>query len=239
MAEIVNLGSLYLNGQPKDPGVEYNGEVFSFGNTDPERPIPFVRWGELLVASQCVCTNISWDELNKAGYIFGRPVKINGTPYICRSLKVGEMEGAPNEWDAILDDLEESDDLWHWDYIYFWGQENEKNMASNRAVRGYLSARSWGIINATYRNARVGFRPALEPLPPEPLVSEPLIGANLEIYGQGYMFDGKLVDFSDYDLIISPPGGICSAEDKCGWASMVGDNVVIDRSAITWMKEVD
>ena len=239
MAEIVNLGSLYLNGQPKDPGVEYSGEVFSFGNTDPERPIPFVRWGELLVASQCVCTNISWDELNKAGYIFGRPVKINGTPYICRSLKVGEMEGAPNEWDAILDDLEESDDLWHWDYIYFWGQENEKNMASNRAVRGYLSARSWGIINATYRNARVGFRPALEPLPPEPLVSEPLIGANLEIYGQGYMFDGKLVDFSDYDLIISPPGGICSAEDKCGWASMVGDNVVIDRSAITWMKEVD
>ena len=239
MAEIVNLGSLYLNGQPKDPGVEYNGEVFSFGNTDPERPIPFVRWGELLVASQCVCTNISWDELNKAGYIFGRPVKINGTPYICRSLKVGEMEGAPNEWDAILDDLEESDDLWHWDYIYFWGQENEKNMASNRAVRGYLSARSWGIINATYRNARVGFRPVLEPLPPEPLVSEPLIGANLEIYGQGYMFDGKLVDFSDYDLIISPPGGICSAEDKCGWASMVGDNVVIDRSAITWMKEVD
>ena len=76
MAEIVNLGSLYLNGQPKDPGVEYSGEVFSFGNTDPERPIPFVRWGELLVASQCVCTNISWDELNKAGYIFGRPVKI-------------------------------------------------------------------------------------------------------------------------------------------------------------------
>lgn len=53
------------------------------------------------------------------------------------------------------------------------------------------------------------------------------------------MFDGKLVDFSDYDLIISPPGGICSAEDKCGWVSMVGDNVVIDRSAITWMKEVD
>ena len=126
MAEIVNLGSLYLNGQPKDPGVEYNGEVFSFGNTDPERPIPFVRWGELLVASQCVCTNISWDELNKAGYIFGRPVKINGTPYICRSLKVGEMEGAPNEWDAILDDLEESDDLWHWDYIYFWARKMKK-----------------------------------------------------------------------------------------------------------------
>lgn len=121
----------------------------------------------------------------------------------------------------------------------FLGQENEKNMASNRAVRGYLSARGWGLINATYRSVNVGFRPVLEPLPPEPLVSEPLIGANLEIYGQGYMFDGKLVDFSDYDLIISPPGGICSAEDKCGWASMVGDNVVIDRSAITWMKEVD
>ena len=238
-AEIIKLGCLRFNGKPVSPGVRYNMETISFGDTDPEKAISFVKWKNLLVADRCIFTSISWNDLNHSGLIFGRPVKIDGDPYICRSLRVGKEEGSSNEWDAILDDLEESDDLWHWDYIYFWGQENEKNMASNRAVRGSHSARSWGIINATYRDARVGFRPALEPLPPEPLVSEPLIGANLEIYGQGYMFDGKLVDFSDYDLIISPPGGICSAEDKCGWASMVGDNVVIDRSAITWMKEVD
>ena len=92
MAEIVNLGSLYLNGQPIDLGVEYNGEVLSFGNTIPGKTIPFVKWGKLLVASQCVCINIRWDELNKAGYIFGRPVKIDGVPYLCRSLKVGEKK---------------------------------------------------------------------------------------------------------------------------------------------------
>jgi len=40
MAEIVKMGSLQLDGQPKRLGVEYNGEVLSFGETDPER----ARW---------------------------------------------------------------------------------------------------------------------------------------------------------------------------------------------------
>lgn len=34
-------------------------------------------------------------------------------------------------------------------------------MASNRAVRGYYSARNWNNNNATNQNANVGFRPAL------------------------------------------------------------------------------
>lgn len=34
-------------------------------------------------------------------------------------------------------------------------------MASNRAVRGYNSARNWNNNNATNQNVTVGFRPAL------------------------------------------------------------------------------
>jgi hypothetical protein len=34
-------------------------------------------------------------------------------------------------------------------------------MASNRAVRGYNSARNWNNNNATNSNPNVGFRPAL------------------------------------------------------------------------------
>jgi len=174
MAEIIKLGCLQLNRQPKGLGVKYNGEVLSFGDTDPLKAIPFVKWGKLLVASQCVCTNISWDELNKAGYIFGWPVKIDGAPYLCRSLKAGEERDVPNEWDSILDDLGEDDGLWHWSDGYFWGQETSRRFASSRAVRGWSSARYWNYDSATYRYVYVGFRPVLEPLPPEPLVSESL-----------------------------------------------------------------
>ena len=238
MAEIVNLGSLYLNGQPKDLGVEYDGEVLSFGNTIPGKTIPFVKWGKLLVASQCVCTNISWDELNKAGYIFGCPVKIDGTFYLCRSLKVGEKNGVPNEWDSILDNLGEDDNLWHWRGHFFWGQEVSKYDASTRAVRGCHSARFWNDSNGTSRHVFVGFRPVLEPLAPEPLISGSLIGATLKLYGPNKAFSGRLEEFSDYDLVIEPSAQQLIPAD-CKWVSKDGGRIIVERSAITWMQEVD
>ena len=238
MAEIIKLGCLQLNRQPKGLGVKYNGEVLSFGDTDPLKAIPFVKWGKLLVASQCVCTNISWDELNKAGYIFGWPVKIDGAPYLCRSLKAGEERDVPNEWDSILDDLGEDDGLWHWKKQYSWGQETPKRRASFRAVRGYYSARYWYFYSATYRSVSVGFRPALEPLPPAPLISDSLIGATLKLYGPSKAFSGRLEEFSDYDLVIEPSAQQLIPAD-CKWVSKDGGRIIVERSAITWMQEVD
>ena len=236
MAEIVNLGSLYLNGQPKGLEVKYNGEVLSFGNTDSERAIPFVKWGELLVASQCVCSNIRWEQLNKAGYILGRPVKIDGVPYLCRSLKVGDENDVPNEWDSILDDLGEDDSLWHWGSGYFWGQETARHHASHRAVRGYHSARYWDYYYAAYRDVYVGFRPVLEPLPPEPLISDALIRADLKVYGSDTAIIGQLVEYTDYDLVMAPNTKL-RLPRKCQWARRDGKRIIIDRAAIVWMKE--
>ena len=236
MAEIVNLGSLYLNGQPKDLGVEYNGEVLSFGNTIPGKTIPFVKWGELLVASQCVCSNISWKQLNKAGYILGRPVKIDGVPYLCRSLKVGDENDVPNEWDSILDDLGEDDSLWHWGSGYFWGQETARHHASSRAVRGYHSARYWDYYYAAYRDVYVGFRPVLEPLPPEPLISDALIRADLKVYGSDTAIIGQLVEYTDYDLVMVSNADL-RLPQQCQWARRDGKHIIIDRTAVIWVKE--
>ena len=236
MAEIVNLGSLYLNGQPKDLGVEYNGEVLSFGNTIPGKTIPFVKWGELLVASQCVCSNIRWEQLNKAGYILGRPVKIDGVPYLCRSLKVGDENDVPNEWDSILDDLGEDDSLWHWGSGYFWGQETARHHASYRAVRGYHSARYWDYYYAAYRDVDVGFRPVLEPLPPEPLISDALIRADLKVYGSDTAIIGQLVEYTDYDLVMVSNADL-RLPQQCQWARRDGKHIIIDRTAVIWVKE--
>ena len=234
--EVKNFGSLYLNGRPSVLNAKYGGGNISLGDTVPEEAIPFVKWKDLWVAGKAICLNASWDDLNKHNFITGHPIKIDGVPYLCRSLKVGEKENVPNEWDSILDDLGEDDNLWHWGSGYFWGQEGSKYEASNRAVRGYHSARYWDYFNAATRYVLVGFRPVLEPLPPEPLVSDTLIGANLKVYGPDTAIIGQLVEHTDYDLVMAPNAGL-RLPRKCQWARRDGKHIIIDQTAVIWMKE--
>ena len=235
--EVKNFGSLYLNGRPSVLNAKYGGGNISLGDTVPEEAIPFVKWKDLWVAGKAICLNASWDDLNKHNFITGHPIKIDGVPYLCRSLKVGEKENVPNEWDSILDDLGEDDNLWHWGSGYFWGQEGSKYEASARAVRGYRSARYWSnIYYAAGRNVYVGFRPVLEPLPPEPLVSDTLIGANLKVYGPDTAIIGQLVEHTDYDLVMAPNAGL-RLPRKCQWARRDGKHIIIDRTAVIWVKE--
>ena len=62
--------------------------------------------------------------------------------------------------------------LWHWVGVYSWCQETWAENASRRAIRGYNSARYWLFNNATYSNPIVGFRPVLEVLNTDPLISD-------------------------------------------------------------------
>ena len=234
--EVKNFGSLYLNGRPSVLNAEYGGGNISLGDTVPEEAIPFVKWKDLWVAGKAICLNASWDDLNKHNFITGHPIKIDGVPYLCRSLKVGEKENVPNEWDSILDDLGEDDNLWHWGSRYFWGQEGSKYEASSRAVRGYSSARLWSYHGATSRYVFVGFRPVLEPLPPEPLVSDTLIGANLKVYGPDTAIIGQLVEYTDYDLVMVSNADL-RLPQQCQWARRDGKHIIIDQTAVIWMKE--
>jgi hypothetical protein len=62
--------------------------------------------------------------------------------------------------------------LWHWVGVYSWCQETWAENASGRATRGYDSARVWGWGGASGRGASVGFRPVLEVLNTDPLISD-------------------------------------------------------------------
>ena len=63
--------------------------------------------------------------------------------------------------------------LWHWAGVYSWCQETWAENASHRAVRGYDSARFWSNYNyATYSDPILGFRPVLEILNTDPLISD-------------------------------------------------------------------
>ena len=234
--EIKNFGSLYLNGQPSELNAVYGGGDISLGDTVPGKAIHFVKWKDLWVASEIICPNASWNDLEKYNFITGWPIRIDGVLYLCRSLKVGEERDVPNEWDSILDELGEDDSLWHWSKQLFWGQEISKKRGSFRAVRGRHSARYWNDLSATTRHVTVGFRPVLEPLAPEPLISDALIRADLKVYGPDTAIIGQLVEYTDYDLVMAPNTKL-RLPRKCQWVRRDGKRIIIDRAAIVWMKE--
>ena len=62
--------------------------------------------------------------------------------------------------------------LWHWVGVYSWCQETWAENASYRANRGYSSARYWNVNSSGTRNVTVGFRPVLEVLNTDPLISD-------------------------------------------------------------------
>lgn len=62
--------------------------------------------------------------------------------------------------------------LWHWVGVYSWCQETWAENASNRANRGYDSARNWNSNSSGNRDVNVGFRPVLEVLNTDPLISD-------------------------------------------------------------------
>ena len=62
--------------------------------------------------------------------------------------------------------------LWHWVGVYSWCQETWAENASYRAFRGYDSARIWHNYSFGFRNVYVGFRPVLEVLNTDPLISD-------------------------------------------------------------------
>ena len=62
--------------------------------------------------------------------------------------------------------------LWHWAGVYSWCQETWAENASYRAIRGYSSARYWSYYYAANSFPNVGFRPVLEVLNTDPLISD-------------------------------------------------------------------
>ena len=62
--------------------------------------------------------------------------------------------------------------LWHWVGVYSWCQETWAENASYRAYRGCDSARRWSNYSSGSRYVNVGFRPVLEVLNTDPLISD-------------------------------------------------------------------
>ena len=186
---------------------------YSFGNTpsDDAKKLQWVKIKDgdktLLICDRVILVNVTWNDLNSAGWIFGKEVTIDGAKYKLRSLTGGSnyrntsdayAGGTPtnNEWDRFItreevitglpapvsSDLDSNlnstdfssthNALWNWAGVYTWCQETYSSNTSYRAVRGYFSARFWDYYYATTSYPIVGFRPVLEILNTDPLISD-------------------------------------------------------------------
>ena len=179
----------------------------------------------LFVADYTVTHTISWNDLNTAGLIFGKDYVAGGVGYTLRAPSVGSghtgsgdiERGTPqsNEWDAVLD--KNSGYIKNWNGIYSWGQDTTRKNSSNRAVRGYTSARFWLYITATSSYPSVGFRPVLEVLNPDTLDSDGLKVVTLDLGG------GTLGNSSKDIQIIVKTGSEFTAPASDGMTRPDGD----------------
>ena len=89
------------------------------------------------------------------------------------------ITGLPAPVSSDLDSTQNATDLnsthnqfWNWYYVYSWCQETYSGNSSSRAYRGYFSARFWYYNGASNQYAFLGFRPVLEVLNTDPLISD-------------------------------------------------------------------
>ena len=179
----------------------------------------------LFVADYAVTHTVSWNGLNDEGLIFGKNYASGGVDYTLRAPSVGSnatgsgdsQRGVPqsNEWDTMLN--KNSGYIKNWNGIYSWGQDTTRYNSSFRAVRGFISARLWGIDNAASSDPNVVFRPVLEILNPDTLGSDGLKVVTLDLGG------GTLGNSSEDIQIIVKTGSEFTAPASDGLTRPDGD----------------
>ena len=103
-------------------------------------------------------TNNEWDRfITREEVITGLPAPVSSD--LDTTLNATDLNSAHNK-------------VWNWMGVYSWCQETYSSNASDRADRGYYSARCWSNYSASYRLPYLGFRPVLEVLNTDPLISD-------------------------------------------------------------------
>ena len=158
----------------------------------------------LFIADFAVTHEVSWDNLNAKGLIFGKNYTAGGVDYTMRAPSEGSdytgsgdsERGTPqsNEWDRLLD----KDDgyIKNWNGIFSCGQDTVIRLPWRRTVRGHYSSRFCGHRHAAGQNPQVGFRPVLEVLNRDTIGPDGLKTVTLDLGG------GKLGDESSIRIIV-------------------------------------
>lgn len=229
------FGTVYHDDKACEPGLCFTtSNKITLGDSVDGKEISWAKYKDMYIADRCVTTAISWNKLNEQGFVYGVPVKIDGRHYLCRCLKIGTRKNEDCEWNDILRELGDSNVIWNWRHMYFWGQEESPRDPDRRMVWGYNgNDRKRSSYFATVQIPVLGFRPALEPLPPTLSDFDGLVGTRLRVYGpNGFMLPSILIGADDYDLTLRP---LIPLPANCDWAIRKGPMATVDRDAVRYI----
>ena len=135
--------------------------------TDSNAQYGYTFKHSLFIADYILKNNVSWKELNKRGWIFGKNYKSGNISYTLRAPTVGSGRSAENvvtpannEWDAIADKSGEY--IKNWVDVFAWGQDSDGKKRLDKAVRGLRKLRGWWNRSQGTRTRVYGYRPVLE-----------------------------------------------------------------------------
>ena len=220
-------------GAPMNPW-RYSGRPFTIGYAEVPagNSIGWVKSGPFWVSLRTVCLGINWHDLNRLGFISGRPIMIGGQHYLCRSVRVCEL---PWIFGANLHDEE----VWHWGKGYFWCWDDASEIPDDvedfRPASGFIFMGKSTTVKST-QPAGLGFRPVLEELGPALPLEDITTGHPVTLYGLGGSVSGRVVEVSGYDLVLDPwPGKL--PQKKPWLMTMRGGLVAVVRSAILHIED--
>lgn len=206
---IFEFGSLFLNNQaqfmspfPSDGNTiaQHDGKAdIMVGSTVSGYAIPWVKPSgiNLFVADRVILTKVSWKGLQKNGFgdEGGQKIIIGEHRFRCRLPHICRADTHCDEWIQVLDATKDSDTLWHWKQVCFWGMEAVN--AGTHAARGSKFARFWTLFADSARSENIGFRPVLEILP------SIIVTPNCNLEGQDFHWSA-LPDSNNFCPVLQP-----------------------------------
>lgn len=234
--EIVKFGNLYLDDVPLMMDVLYkpNSDI-RIGNTAySESPIEWVKVHEALyVARRYLLSYISWSELDEQGFVYGREMSIDGRRYNVRLLQVGDSaeHAATSEWDAILNTAGTEAARLFPANRPFSGMDKPQGKELQTSIRKGQQGREWDCY-VDLVEPEVVWRPVLEPVDMRLNPGPEHIGLPLAIRCPMQFIRGRLVEVTNYDLILDCSNGaiVDLSDDRRAFRRLNNGLIAVDRS---------
>ena len=206
--------------------------IEKFGSIGPEGPncglgdtrhgyeLEWVHINGIYVSRRNIRQNISWNELNAEGLIFGKKITIDRKAFLCRVPRIGLDEDAQlrgetgaKERIRLVDATSADAGFWAWTGCWSWAQESmgteSPAKTEHKGCFGYISAKMWGWQPPDRKSNIIGWRPILEPIV---RLSPDMIGKLVLVKFNDIEISGYLVEFTDYDLVLEFPVPVPNTE---------------------------
>lgn len=234
--------SVYLNGAPSNPDINYKNQDLDLGDPVIGRNLFSLPWNGCLVATRSICKGITGQQLADFGFVEGKAIVIDGRRYLCRCPRIGDEKNGNSEWDNIVN-------FYGGVRTSFWNP-NDRSWTQKFSSEGRLqfacggfTATDRSIVPPGDHSPTLGFRPILEPL--DPLwVGESHVGKTIRFFGIGGSVSGVLSQADDYDFVLDMGPDNTEIMDRdlnaLPWVSLTDDwMALVDRRAVVCARPLD